>query len=397
MTRNLHPSRTRSPARRLLILLLLAAAAGAWYHWRNQQPAQAGDPGLEFARIETGHIEEAVTAQGKLEPRQYVDVGAQVSGQLRQVHVAIGDIVKQGDLLAEIDPRVYEARVQADKARLKTLQAQLAEQQAQIALARQTHERHRRLIKSNAVSQEALEDAETALKVAQARAGSLRAQLEEAQSQLDGDRTNLGYTRIYAPMDGTVVVQSAREGQTLNATQQAPVIVQIANLDEMTVRAQVAEADVMRLTPGVPVYFTTLGALERRWRGTVRQILPAPEVINDVVLYNALVDVDNGDRELMTGMSTQMFFVLDEADEVPLVPVAALGKRLPHEDNDRGHAYRVRVKAPAGTADRTVHIGLMNRTLAEVRAGLDAGEEVAMAPAETPPDRRPAFMRVPRL
>src|SRR5690606_5486139 len=109
------------------------------------------------------------------------------------------------------------------------------------------------------------------------------------------NKANLNYTSIYAPMSGTVVRQDAREGQTVNANQQAPIILQIANLETMTVRAQVAEADVTRLAAGMDVYFTTLGAQGRRWYGTVRQVLPAPEIVNEVVLYNVLVDVDNSD------------------------------------------------------------------------------------------------------
>jgi len=153
-------------------------------------------------------------------------------------------------------------------------------------------------------------------------------------------------------------------------------IMQLAKLDAMTVRAQVAEADVMRLRPGLPVYFTTLGSGERRWHGTVRQILPSPEVINNVVLYNVLVDVDNHDRQLMTGMSTQMFFVLGKADQVPLLPIAALGKRQPDQDNEQGRAFWVTVKNGSEAEERLIHVGLQTRRLAEVRAGLAVDAQV---------------------
>lgn len=379
-----------------MLVLLAAAALGAWQFTRARSEGEAPAAAYRLVTVERGSIEELVTAQGKLEPKEYVDVGAQVSGQLDRIHVEIGDAVTAGQLLAEIDPRVYESRVQADLARLKTLQAQLAEQQAQIRLAGQIHHRNQRLIEAHAVSQEAVEDSETAWEVAKARAASLAAQIEEAQSTLEGDQTNLSYTKIYAPIAGTVVVQSARAGQTLNATQQAPVIVQLANLDAMTVRAQVAEADVTRVTPGMKVYFTTLGALDRRWQGTVRQLEPSPEVINDVVLYNALVDVDNRDRQLMTGMSTQVFFLLGAADDVPLLPVEALGKRLPGEDDSRGRAYAVKVESGTDLVERVVHIGLMNRTRTEVRAGLDDGERVAV-PATESTVGAPPWAAMPRL
>lgn len=363
------------------LLLLLAVGGGlAWYRMQAAQQTSEASLG-NAAKITIGSVEEVVTAQGKLETREYVDVGAQVSGQLKRVHVEIGDVVKKGQLLAEIDPRVYEARVEADLARLRTLRAQLAEQQAQIRFSKRVYERNQRLIAEQAVSQEALEDSETTWRVAEARAGSLEAQIEEAQSTLDGDRTNLTFTTIYAPIDGTVVLQSAQEGQTLNAVQSAPVVVQLADLDRMTVRAQVAEADVMRITPGQPAYFTTLGAMDERWQGTVRQVLPSPEVINEVVLYNALIDVDNRDRRLMTGMSVQVFFVLARADDVPLVPLAALGERVPAADREKAEAYRVQVKTGDGAAPRVVHIGIRNRRVGAVVDGLAAGDEVLLPAA----------------
>ncbi|MGE3774421.1 MAG: efflux RND transporter periplasmic adaptor subunit [Gammaproteobacteria bacterium] len=388
------PRRSRRFAGWILLLLMLGGGA-AWY--RMQAADKAAQPGLgTAATITRGTVEDVVTAQGKLETREYVDVGAQVSGQLKRVHVEIGDVVKKGDLLAEIDPRVYEARVQADEARLRTLRAQLAEQEAQIRFARRVYERNRRLIAEQAVSQEALEDSETSWKTAEARAASLKAQIEEAQSTLDGDRTNLTFTKIYAPIDGTVVLQSAQEGQTLNAVQSAPVIVQLADLDRMTVRAQVAEADVMRITPGQAAYFTTLGAMDERWQGTVRQVLPSPEVINEVVLYNALIDVDNSDRRLMTGMSVQVFFVLGRAEDVPLVPLAALRERVADADTAAGEAHRVQLKTPAGVESRVIHIGIRNRRVAAVLDGLDAGDRVLL-PAAAGSAATPTMRMPPRL
>jgi macrolide-specific efflux system membrane fusion protein len=153
-------------------------------------------------------------------------------------------------------------------------------------------------------------------------------------------------------------------------------IMQLAKLDAMTVRAQVAEADVMRLKPNLPVYFTTLGAGERRWQGTIRQILPSPEVVNNVVLYNVLVDVDNRDRQLMSGMSTQMFFVLSRASQVPLLPIAALGPRLPEADNEKGRAYRVKQLVGDNVQDKTVHIGALNRRFAQVLDGVEVGAKL---------------------
>ncbi len=355
-----------------LIFLLIAGTAG----YRFLQPKRSIDENQSVVTVTVGDIEENVTAQGKLEPKEYVDVGAQVTGQLQKIYVQIGDNVSAGQLLAQIDPRIYAARVQADEANIKNLQAQLIGQQAQLVFARQQHERNRGLLISKGVSQQDYQNTEFNLKKAAATADSIQAQIEQLQSALAGDKTNLGYTKIYASMDSTVVDQKAREGQTLNANQQTPTILQLAKLDTMTVRAQVAEADVMRLRPDLPVYFSTLGSGERRWQGKVRQILPTPEVINNVVLYNVLVDVDNHDRQLMTGMSTQMFFVLGRAEQVPQVPVAGLGARQRNEDNQNGAAYRVKEVTEQGVREKTVHVGLRTRRVAEIRDGVAVGAQL---------------------
>jgi membrane fusion protein, macrolide-specific efflux system len=259
--------------------------------------------------------------------------------------------------------------------------------------------RNQLMYRTKAVSQETLQSSETNIKAARAKAASIKAQLKEVQSTLAGDRTNLGYTKIFAPMDGTVVQQSARAGQTLNANQQTPTIMQLAKLDKMTVRSQTAEADIMRITPGLPVYFTTLGSEKRRWKGTVRQVLPTPDVVNNVVLYNVLVDVDNTDRQLMSGMSAQVFFVLGEAKHVPIIPVTALGKRLPEQDNEKGAAYRIKL---LGTGvefqEKTIHIGLQNRRFVEVREGVNVGERVKLSlPPKKNNTNQSTYPRTPRL
>jgi macrolide-specific efflux system membrane fusion protein len=323
--------------------------------------------------VKRGDIEEIVTAQGKLEPKEYVDVGTQVSGQLKTLHVDIGDNVTKGDLLAEIDPRIYEARVDADNAQLKSLKAQLAEQEVNLELTRKQHARNETLIKTNAISKDAFDISVAAVKSAQAKVNTQKAQIEQTQSTLKGDITNLGYTKIYAPMTATVVTLPARAGQTLNASQTAPTLMQLANLDIMTIRAQVAEADITRLKEGMEVHFTTLGALEKKWDAKVRQILPSPEVINDVVLYDVLIDVDNHERQLMNGMSTQVFFELGSAENVLIIPVEALGKREAKEDSEAGLGYMVRLK---GGKTVLTHVGLMDRANVEIRDGLSEGDEV---------------------
>jgi macrolide-specific efflux system membrane fusion protein len=385
------PRRRRRPTRWLIAAaLLIAVAAGLGFRlFLSETP-----PAYRTSAVVKGDIETTVTALGNLQPKDYVDVGAQISGQLEKLHVDIGDMVKSGDLLAEIDGTRYEAQVRADLASIESLNAQIVQQSANLELARSTHARNQRLFEARAVSQEEVESSSAALKVAEAELNSLRAQLDEAQSQLDGDTANLGYTKIYAPMTGTVVSKSAVEGQTLNANQTAPTIVRIADLATMTVWAQVAEADVVKIRSGLPVYFTTLGLPERRWEGTVRQILPTPEVVNDVVLYDVLVDIDNGDGVLMTEMTAQVFFVLGAARDVPIVPVAAL---KPVAGGEAG-SYAVQVMTDRGIETRTVQVGLANRVTAEILSGLDVGDKVVTGIDEPAASGRSSGgMRLPGL
>src|SRR5499433_1364698 len=366
------PPRLRRSRRRLLwggMALAVLAAAGALTF---RHVSSESTPAFKTAAVTTGDIEKTVTALGNLQPKDYVDVGAQVSGQLKKVHVDIGDRVQKGDLLAEIDPTVFETRTRTDKANLANLRAQLDEQEANLVLARQQLQRNQNLFKAKIVSEDTLQTAEASLAAGEAKADSLKAQIDGAQATLDGDIANLGYTKIYAPMGGTIVSQTALEGQTLNANQSAPVIVRIADLDTMTVWAQVAEADVVKLTPGMSVYFTTLGMPDRRWQGTVQRIQPTPQTVNDVVLYNVLIDVKNDDHVLMTSMTAQVFFVLGEAKGVPLLPVTALGQARAGAANQ----YEVRVLTSEGPRRHTVKIGLSDRTSAQVLSGLAVGDQV---------------------
>lgn len=401
------------PSRRgmtLAILLALAlAGASAWYATRGPDKVERAITAV----AERGDIEEAVSAIGAVQPSQYVDVGTQVTGQLKSLKVKIGDQVKEGQLLAEIDPVVFEARVEASRATLDNLRAQLAERLAQQRLAEQQHERNRKLFEGDALSEEAYQVSVAERDRAAAQVGAIRAQIRQNESQLNADLANLRYTRIFAPMAGTVVSITSRQGQTLVASQQAPVIMRIADLKLMTVWAQVSEADVPHIREGMPVYFNTLGSRERRWQGRVRQILPTPETVNNVVLYNVLFDVDNPDLALKPQMSAQVYFVLDRAEGALIVPVAALeptgggAGKSPAGRQAGGEAaggesaqgarnglaegkrkerkFRVRVLKDDQPEAREVTVGVMNRAFAQVIAGLSEGERVI---AGTVPEAR---------
>ncbi|KFF42811.1 MULTISPECIES: efflux RND transporter periplasmic adaptor subunit [Pseudomonas] len=382
------------PARRALLVLaclLPILVVAAW------QVLPSGRDSLPTVTVTRGDIENSVTSLGTLQPRRYVDVGAQASGQIRKIHVEAGDQVKEGDLLVEIDPATQQAKLDASRYSIENLKAQLQEQKAQHELARQKYQRQQRLVAGNATREEDVQTAKAELSATQARVDMFQAQIRQAQASLRSDEAELGYTRIYAPMSGTVVAVDARVGQTLNAQQQTPLILRIAKLSPMTVWAEVSEADIGHVKPGMSAYFTTLAGGNRRWSSTVRQILPIPpKPLNEtsqgsgspsstsktgsgrVVLYTVLLDVDNTDNALMAEMTTQVFFVASQVKDALTIPVAAL---LGSQGTDKQIA-RVVTKNGA-IQKREVQLGISDRLRVEVLDGLDEGDHLLIGPASS--------------
>lgn len=324
-----------------------------------------------------GDVERLVTAQGRIQPRNYVDVGAQVSGQLKILHVDVGDQVVKDQLLAEIDAAVQQARVEASRAQLDAQQAQLKQSQAQLTLAQRQFDRQQKLRDADATSEDEFQIAQASVASAEAQVLALQAQIKQTASSLKEDEATLSYTRIYAPMDGIVASLTAREGVTLNANQTAPILMRIADLSVVTVETDVSEADVPRLRTGMPVYFSPIGDTGKRWHSTLRQILPTPQVLNNVVLFTALFDVDNPDGRLMSDMTAQVFFVEESAQDVVLVPVSALQKK----GRDQ---WQLKVLEDGEPVLRDVQVGVSDRIHAEIRDGLSEGEQVIVEGARAP-------------
>lgn len=366
-----------------LILLLLIAVVGAWWFFGKNKVEQR----LPTAKVTRGDLQERVTATGTLNPKNYVDVGAQISGQLVHLHVEVGSEVEAGQLVAEIDARVLEANVAASRAQLRAQAAQLRDRKAQLKLAGQHFERQKMLRKDEAVTEETVQQAEASFISSQAQVEQLEAQIEQNQSSLAADEANLEYARILAPISGTVVSINARQGQTLNANQQAPLILQIADLSKMRVETQVSEADISRLTVGMPVYFTTLGSQSQRWQGNLLRIEPTPVVENNVVLYNAPFDVDNPQGKLLPQMTAQVFFIVAETNNALLVPTAALQRA--------GKNYQATILYPDGRQEvRQVKVGVNDRIQAEVLEGLSEGEALLL---QTGAVAKPAANRMPGM
>ncbi|PBQ05791.1 efflux transporter periplasmic adaptor subunit [Pseudomonas congelans] len=379
--------RSRHPRRALLVALCLfpVIAVCAWQILPDSKGSAA------TVTVTRGTIENSVTALGTLQPRSYVDVGSQASGQIMKIHAQVGDQVKEGDLLVEIDPSTQKAKLDAARYAINNLKAQLQEQRALHELAEQKQQRQKRLAAGGATRAEDVQAAESEFRATQARVDMFKAQILEAQAALRSDEAALGYTRIFAPMSGTVVALDAREGQTLNAQQQTPLILRIARLSPMTVWAEVSEADIGHVKPGMTAYFTTLSGGTRLVEAApLRQILPVPPRPLDqanqgggspsssrkngggrVVLYTVLLDVDNSDQALMAEMTAQIFFVADKAENTLTAPLAALRNGT---QADRQTAQVL--SANGEVQNRQVRTGISDRLRVQVLDGLNEGERL---------------------
>ncbi|WP_293042261.1 macrolide transporter subunit MacA [Paraburkholderia sp.] len=374
---------------------LMTVALLATFAWHRLVPK--GHPQYLSAPVTRGDIENAVLATGALQAFRQVDVGAQVSGQLKTLKVALGDKVVKGQWLAEIDPVISGNALRQARASEESLRAQQQATAAQLTQAELAFRRQQTMLPDDATSRESFEVARAALDVQRATLASLAAQIRSARIQIETAQANVGYTRIVAPIDGEIVAIVTQEGQTVIAQQQAPVILKLADLDTMTVKAQVSEADVIRVRTGQTAYFTILGEPDRRHYGKLRAIEPAPQNYadaqstfggsraNSAVFYNALFEVPNPEHRLRISMTAQVNVVLDEARNVLSMPAAALGGKR----KDGTYAVRV-LRADGSTETRGVRIGINNNVHVEVLAGLMDGERVVIGDAATDEHAPPA-------
>jgi membrane fusion protein, macrolide-specific efflux system len=367
--------------RRIVLATLAIVAIAAGVTLKACAPDK--HPQYLSAPVSRGDLENAVLATGALQAFKQVDVGAQVSGQLKSLKVRLGDKVTKGQWLAEIDPVISENALRQARASEESLRAQQQSTAAQLTQAELAFKRQQAMLPDDATSRESFEAARATLDVQRATLASLAAQIRSARIQIETAQANLGYTRIVAPIDGEVVAVVTQEGQTVIAQQQAPVILKLADLDTMTVKAQVSEADVIRVRAGQPAYFTILGEPDKRHYGKLRAIEPAPQNYaeaqsplgggskpNSAVFYNALFEVPNPEHRLRISMTAQVSIVLSNARNALSIPAAALGEKR------KDGTYAVR-----STETRNVRIGINNNVRVEVLAGLKDGERVVIGDA----------------
>lgn len=382
-------------SRRLRWVLIAAVVIGlavATYFSTKSAPA----PTVTSAPVARADIEDGVLATGTIEAAKLVAVGAQATGVVTKLYVALGDTVKKGQPIAEIDSSNQRNDLQRAEAGVLGVRAQRASKVALLTQTRLAAERLRALVAIDAGSRADLETAEATYATTKADIASLDAQLSQAQIAENTTRVNMGYTHVVAPIDGTVVAVLNEEGQTVNAAFNVPSIVKLARLDTMTVKAQISEADVPRVRPGMPVWFTLLGDPDRRYESTLKRVEPGPTTLASdssgsggaaaatpagaakAIYYNGIFEVPNPDGSLRIAMTAQVTIVVAVAKDVLSIPSAALGAR------DPDGRYKVRVLNGSKIDERLVRVGLDNRVRAEVKDGLVAEEMVVTSDAAAP-------------
>jgi macrolide-specific efflux system membrane fusion protein len=360
----------------IALAVLGGIGAGVYYYGMRDEAPQ-----WRTASVQRGDIAVTVLAAGAIEAKQLVSVGARVSGQIETLAVRLGQDVKAGDMIAQIDRQEQENDLLRSKAALAQIDAQIIAKSAGLRKAETTLTRQKQLGAEALVSQEALENAASSVEVLTAELAALNAQRSSAKVNVAQSQLALERTTITAPIDGTVVALVVEAGQTVSAAQNAPTIVKIANLDTMIIKAEVSEADVVRVLAGQKASFTILGEPDRQFDAVVRDVEPAPEGLaasdnlpaDKAIYFNGLLEVANPDRQLRIGMTAQVSIVLDAATDVTLVPVSAV--------QQQGNRSFVQVMANGQPVERDVTTGLNDKVNIEIRSGLNEGDTVVLGAA----------------
>lgn len=373
-----------------IAIALLVAAAVFWY-WRQNIAANQVSYLTEAAA--RGTVTRQVVATGKIDAVDLVSVGAQVSGQIEKVHVHLGQQVKRGELVAEIDSVSQLNQYNTDKAALASHQAQLVAKQAALKIAQTRYDRENALRKRDATSRDAYEDAVNGLALAKAEVAQVQSQIRQTELALDTDELRLGYTKITAPLDGTVVAVVVDEGQTVNANQTTPTIVQVADLGKVENNIEISEGDIGVIKEGMPVEFTVLSMPDVVFKSSISSLDPGMTTLSDgkygsssassssagssgassdAVYFYGKARMDNPEGLLRIGMTTENIITVDEVHDTLVVAITAV-------QNGPGGKKIVQVLNTAGEPEeREVHTGLSDGIHVQIVSGLEEGEAVVM-------------------
>ena len=374
--------------KRFFILLGLAVAAGAAYYFFSNNNKQETTYLTES--VTRGNVEKTVVASGSVESVNEVDVGAQASGKITKLYVKLGQEIKKGEMIADIDSTTQINTLNTKKAALVSYQAQLKAKKTAYDVALSSYNRLSKLYTQKATSLDSLNSAKSTLDNAKAEMEAIEANIKQAEIEVNTAETNVGYTKITAPMDGTVISVPVSEGQTVNANQTTPTIVTIADLSKMKIKPEISEGDITKVKAGQEVSFTILSDSQTVYHSVIDSVDPANTTTSDssstssstssnssssttsAIYYYANVLIDNPDRTLRIGMTTENNIKIANAKDVLLVSNMAIQKRdsksFVNVLNDKNQPEQ-----------REVETGVQNDFQTEIKSGLNEGEKVIVS------------------
>lgn len=374
--------------KRFFILLGLLVATGAVYYFFSSNNKQETTYLTES--VTRGNVEKTVVASGSVESVNEVDVGAQVSGKITKLYVKLGQEIKKGEMIADIDSTTQINTLNTKKAALVSYQAQLKAKKTAYDVALSSYNRLSKLYTQKATSLDSVNTAKSTLDNAKAEMEAIEANIKQAEIEVNTAETNVGYTKITAPMDGTVVSVPVSEGQTVNANQTTPTIVTIADLSKMKIKPEISEGDITKVKAGQEVSFTILSDSQTVYHSVIDSVDPANTTTSDssstssstssnssssttsAIYYYANVLIDNPDRTLRIGMTTENNIKIANAKDVLLVSNMAIQKRdsksFVNVLNDKNQPEQ-----------REVETGVQNDFQTEIKSGLNEGEKVIVS------------------
>ena len=373
--------------KRFFILLGLTVAAGAAYYFFSSNSKQEMTYLTES--VTRGNVEKTVVASGSVESVNEVDVGAQVSGKITKLYVKLGQEIKKGEMIADIDSTTQINTLNTKKAALVSYQAQLKAKKTAYDVALSSYNRLSKLYTQKATSLDNLNTAKNTLDNAKAEMEAIEANIKQAEIEVNTAETNVGYTKITAPMDGTVISVPVSEGQTVNANQTTPTIVTIADLSKMKIKPEISEGDITKVKAGQEVNFTILSDSQTVYHSVIDSVDPANTTTSDssstssstssssssttsAIYYYANVLIDNPDRTLRIGMTTENNIKIANAKDVLLVSNMAIQKR------DGKSLVKV-LNNKNQPEQREVETGVQNDFHTEIKSGLNEGEKVIVS------------------
>ena len=322
-------------------------------------------------------ITQVVEASGTINPVNTVSVGSTVSGLIKAIYVDYNSVVKKGQLLAQIDPANFEAAVQQNQAQINSAESDMAKIQAVTEMSRKTYSRYKNLYKKNFIAKSELDQAESDYLSNLAQIGAARAKINQARASYKTAMTNLGYTKIIAPVDGTIISREIDLGQPVAASFQAPELFSIAqDLTKMQIEVNVSEADIGKVKEGQQVTYTLDGYPDRLFYGKVTQVRISPTTVSNVVTYSVIVGVDNKDLTLKPGMTANVSIITSKSEDVLCAPSVAL-KYTPETDGKKYQSQGLWILANKKPQRIDIETGASDDTNIEVKSDkIKVGDKV---------------------